>query len=190
MPKGQRAPLFDIIPLAGFTMPLEAGVRLDGGSMPRKQSSITAITQPSPDHMTRAEILALFDRRQIAYDSLDAAALAADYAESCFVDSPTGGTHTGRAAVENVLRTVFDAFLDMKTRTETLVIDGSQVAQALTIEGTNIGGFLGVSASGRPFRVAAVFLYELKDRQIVRERRIYDFTGLLTQIGVLKTKPV
>jgi hypothetical protein len=35
-----------------------------------------------------------------------------------------------------------------------------------------------------------VFMYELKDRKIVRERRIYDFTGLLVQIGLLKAKPV
>jgi len=85
---------------------------------------------------------------------------------------------------------VFDAFLDMKVQTDSLVIDGNRVAQALSIEGTNMGGFLGLSASGKPFHLAAVFLYELKDRQIVRERRIYDFTGMLTQIGVLKTKPV
>jgi steroid delta-isomerase-like uncharacterized protein len=140
--------------------------------------------------MTRADIVAFFDRRQTAYDNLDAATLAADYAADCMVDSPTGGTHTGRAAVEKVLQTVFDAFLDMKTRTDSLVIDGHHVAQALSIEGTNIGGFMGLSASGKPFRLPAVFLYELRDRQIVRERRIYDFTGLLTQIGVLKTKPV
>ena len=29
----------------------------------------------------------------------------------------------------------------------------------------------------------------LKDGQIARERRIYDFTGLLVQIGLLKAKP-
>jgi steroid delta-isomerase-like uncharacterized protein len=140
--------------------------------------------------MTRADIVAFFDARQRAYDNLDAAALASGYADTCLVDSPTGGTHTGRAAVQKVLQAVFDAFLDMKVRTDSLVIDGNRVAQALSIEGTNMGGFLGLSASGKPFRVAAVFLYEFKDRRIVRERRIYDFTGLLTQIGVLKTKPV
>jgi steroid delta-isomerase-like uncharacterized protein len=140
--------------------------------------------------MTRAEIAAFFDRRQIANDNLDAATLAEDYADDCIVDSPFGGTHTGRAAAKRVLQGVFDAFLDMKTHTESLVIDGDRVAQALSIEGTNIGGFMGLPASGKPFRLAAVFLYELKDRHIVRERRIYDFTGMLTQIGVLKTKPV
>ena len=158
--------------------------------MPRQQSGITAGTQPSQGHMKRAEVVAFFDRRQRAYDNLDAAALAADYADDCFVDSPTGGTHTSRAAIKKVQQGVFDAFLDMKTRTDSLVIDGNLVVQALSIEGTNIGGFLGLPASGKPFRLDAVFLYELKDRQIVREYRIYEFTGMLTQIGVLKPKPV
>lgn len=82
-----------------------------------------------------------------------------------------------------------DAFLDMKTLTDELIVDGNHVAQLLNIEGTDLGGFLGMPASGKPFRLAAVFLHELDDHQIVRERRIYDFTGLLMQIGVLKAKP-
>ena len=60
--------------------------------MPHEQSSISAGTQPSQGYMTRAEVVAFFDRRQIAYDNLDAATLAADYADDCIVDSPTGGT--------------------------------------------------------------------------------------------------
>jgi hypothetical protein len=37
--------------------------------------------------------------------------------------------------------------------------------------------------------MSAVFFYELKHGRIVRERRIYDFTGMLVQIGILKAKP-
>lgn len=140
--------------------------------------------------MTREEIVALFDRRQEALDNLDATTLAADYAHDCVVESPMAGTHQGRAAVERVFRAVFDAFLDHRVRTESLVIDGNRVAQVLTLEGTDIGGFMGLPPSGKGFRVPAVFFFELRDRQIVRERRIYDFTGLLVQIGVLKAKPV
>jgi ketosteroid isomerase-like protein len=48
---------------------------------------------------------------------------------------------------------------------------------------------MGLPPTGKPFRLPAVFLYELRDGRIVRERRIYDFTGLLVQVGVLKAKP-
>lgn len=140
--------------------------------------------------MTRDEIVAFFDRRRELYDDFDAAALAADYADDAVIDSPIAGVHTGRPAAEQALRAVFAAFLDRKMTTESLLIDGDRVAQVVTIEGTNIGELMGLPPTGKPFRFTIVFLYELKDRRIVRERRIYDFTGLLVQIGVLKAKPV
>ena len=140
--------------------------------------------------MTREEIVAFFNRRQEALDDLDAATIAADYTEDCIVESPMGGTHQGRAAVERVYQAVFDAFLDHKIQTESLVIDGNRVAQVLSLEGTDIGGFMGLPPTGKGFRVPAVFLFELRDRLIVRERRIYDFTGLLVQLGRLKTRHV
>jgi steroid delta-isomerase-like uncharacterized protein len=140
--------------------------------------------------MTREEIVGFFERRQGLYDNLDAPALAADYAADAVIESPSAGIHTGRAAAERSLRAVFGAFLDMKVKMDGLVIDGDRVAQALSIEGTHIGEFMGVPPSGKPFRLTAVFGYELEAGQIVRERRIYDFTGLLVQIGMLKAKPV
>jgi steroid delta-isomerase-like uncharacterized protein len=157
--------------------------------MAREHSRTFSTASPTEGQMTREEIVALFDRREEAYDDLDAVALAADYADDCIVDTPSAGTHEGRAAVERVLRSVFEAFPDVKVRTERLVIDGDHVAQLVNIAGTDLGKFLGVEATGKSFRLAASFFFELKGRQIVRERRIYDFTGLLVQIGVLKAKP-
>jgi predicted ester cyclase len=92
--------------------------------------------------------------------------------------------------VEHTLKAVFAAFLDCTIKTESLLIDGDRVAHALAIAGTHIGEFMGLPPSRKSFRIKAVFLYELRDRKIVHERRIYDFTGLLMQIGVLKAKPV
>jgi steroid delta-isomerase-like uncharacterized protein len=138
--------------------------------------------------MMRDAIAAIFDRRRAAYDNQDAVTLAADYAVDCVIESPSGGIHHGRAAAERVLRSVFDA-LDVKMHQDVLLIDGDLVAQVLTLEGTDDGQFLGLPPTGKSFRVPAVFLYTLKDGQIASERRIYDFTGLLMQVGLLKAKP-
>ena len=139
--------------------------------------------------MTREEIAAFFQRRQQMYDALDAAGLARDYADDAVIESPMAGTHTGHTAAEEALRGVFSAFLDWKVTTDALLIDGDRIAQAGTIEGTQIGYFMGLPPSGKHFRAPLMALYELRDRKIVHERRIYDFTGLLLQIGVLKAKP-
>jgi len=156
--------------------------------MTRDESTVMIGAEQSATRMTREEIVAFFDRRQQAIDRLDAAALAADYAEDCIVESPTAGTHQGRAAVEKVLRAWFAAFLDLKVHSDSLLIDGNRVSQLVSTEGTDMGGFMGLPASGKSFRIFTVLLFEFKDRQIVHERRIYDFTGLLVQIGVLKAK--
>ena len=138
--------------------------------------------------MTRDQISDMFERRRAAYDRQDATALAADYAVDCVVESPSGGTHQGRAAVEQVLRVVFNA-LNVRVHQQAVIIDGDAVAQVVSIEGQDVGRFLGLAPTGKSFRVPGVFLYDLQDGQIVRERRIYDFTGVLIQIGLLKAKP-
>ena len=138
--------------------------------------------------MTPAEISAFFARRQEAWDTLDAAVLASDYTSDCRLESPTAGIVRGRLGVEQVFRAWFDAFLDLKTTGTLLVVDGAHVAQLIEVEGTDIGGFMGLPATGKTAHFTAVCIFEFRDRLIARERRIYDFTGVLIQIGVLKTK--
>ena len=139
--------------------------------------------------MTRDAISAIFERRRASYAAQDAAALARDYSDDCVVESPSGGTHHGPAAAERVLRAVFDA-LDARLHHESLLIDGDSVAEIVFFEGTDSGQFLGLPPTGKSFRVPCVLLYKLRDGKITHERRIYDFTGMLVQIGLLKTKPI
>jgi predicted ester cyclase len=150
----------------------------------------TTVTQENPlqSGMTRAEIEAFFKRRQEAYEDLDAKALAADYAESAVIESPMTGVHTGREAEKNI-RTFFEAFLDVTMSWDEVVIDGDVVVTILSSEGTHMRELLGFEPTGKRFQLSIANVYRLKDRKIVHERRIYDFTGLLVQIGVLKAKP-
>jgi steroid delta-isomerase-like uncharacterized protein len=148
-----------------------------------------AATVAGPSGLTRAEIEALFARRQDDYDNLDAASLAGDYADDVVIDSPLSGQH-GRAEAQHNIEAVFKAFLDFTVTTEALIVDGARVAQVATLEGSNIGGLLGVPPTGKSFRIPAVLVYELRDGKIVHERRVYDLTGVLVQVGVLKAKPV
>jgi predicted ester cyclase len=137
--------------------------------------------------MSRDEITAFFKRRQEAYEDLDAKTLAADYTEDALIESPSTGVHRGRDA-EKGLRVVFDAFLDITIQVDSFVIDGDVVVTISSVEGTHMRDFLGFEATGKRFQMSMAFVHHLKDRKIVRERRIYDFTGLLLQIGILKAK--
>ena len=141
--------------------------------------------------MTRDEITALFARRQQEWDRGDASALTADYAEDGVVESPlAGGRASGREAIEKLYATYFAGFPDFKLEQEQLLIDGDAVALVGRALGTDTGGFMGMAPTGRSVNVPIVFVYQLRDGWIVRERRVYDFTGMLVQVGVIKAKPV
>ncbi len=103
--------------------------------------------------------------------------------------SPTGGVLEGRAEIERVYTLLFSAFPDITTHEETSVIDGDRAVQILQFSGTHAGEFFGVSATHRHVEVTVACVMTLADDRIVEERRIYDFTGLLVQVGVLKAKP-
>jgi steroid delta-isomerase-like uncharacterized protein len=140
--------------------------------------------------MTRDETLRFFTRRQEAHDRRDAPALAADHAPDGTVESPAaGGIVRGRAAIEGIYRAWFQAFPDVVFENDEPLIDGDRVALATTLVGTDLGGFMEMPPTGKPFRLRVVRLYTLANGQIATERRIYDFTGMLVQIGLLKAKP-
>lgn len=133
--------------------------------------------------MTVEEIKAFFAAHQQAYNNHDVGAIASHYGEDCIVESPIAGTVVGRRAVESVTRVLFGAFPDLKVETDELLIMGDRVVQTGTSSGTDTGGFGGLPPTGRPFRIGVVFLFTVRDRRIVRERRTYDFSGFLLQLA-------
>jgi steroid delta-isomerase-like uncharacterized protein len=139
--------------------------------------------------MTRPEIIGVIERRVEASNRCDVAALTALHAENGVVESLIAGTVEGRAAIGDVYRAWFTAFPDVVVTADELIVEGNRAVQVATITGTDLGGFMGVPATGKPFRMPIVFLFTFADGLIAYERRIYDFTGLLLQIGVLKAKP-
>jgi uncharacterized protein (TIGR02246 family) len=139
--------------------------------------------------MTRDAILALIDRRRAAWNARDAAALAATHAPNGSVSSPTGGVLEGRAEIERIYRIWLTAFPDVVFEPIDLLIDGNRAVQIARLTATHSGDFFGLAPTGRRFEVQAAQLLTMADDLVTDERRIYDFTGVLVQIGVLKAKP-
>ncbi len=112
------------------------------------------------------------------------------YSTDCVVESPmaAGAVHGGQALAK-VHQALFDAFPDLTLTLDSLLIDGDKVAVSYVMSGTHTSGFMGLAPSGKPFRVPVATVSTVSDGLIVAERRIYDFTGMLVQIGVLKARP-
>jgi uncharacterized protein (TIGR02246 family) len=139
--------------------------------------------------MTRDEILTLVTRRNAAWAAHDAAALAKCHAANGTVASPVGGVLDGRDEIERIYRLWFSAFPDIHMEQDALLIDGDRVVMVARMAGTHSGDFFGLAPTGRPMEFQVALLMTVADGFIVDERRIYDFTGLLVQVGVLKAKP-
>ena len=139
--------------------------------------------------MTREQIVALAQLMIRATNVQDAATLASTHSEDAVVHSPMFGEVRGRAAIEKSYRDLFRAFPDWTFEQLELIIDGNRVAQLFTSEATHSSDLFGVEATGRKFKIQGVLIYELRDGKIATERRLYDFTSLLLQVGVLKAKP-
>lgn len=139
--------------------------------------------------MTRDEILTLVERRQAAWAAGDAAGLARTHAEDGTVTSPVGGVLEGRAEIERVYRLWFSAFPDIQMQQDTLLIDGDRVVLVARMIGTHSGDFFGLPPTGRHVEAQVALVLTVAGGVVTDERRIYDFTGVLVQVGFLKAKP-
>ena len=139
--------------------------------------------------MTHDEIASLVERRFAALNSRDIETVMSLHAVDGVVDSPLGGHAKGPEAIRKVLDAWMASFPDAQFESEKPIVDGDRAAQVAMVKGTDIGGFMGLPPTGKKFTMPIVFLFTFKDGKIQHERRVYDFTGLMIQLGVLKAKP-
>ena len=141
--------------------------------------------------MNRDDIAALFAHRADLWARRDAAALAAHYAETATAHSPMQGRVEGRPRIQEIYVSWFTSFPDLVHTSKALLIDGDRVAQFFNIRGTQSAPFGGVPATGRRFDINGAMLYTMgPDGLFTHVDRVYDVTGMLVQLGVLKGKPV
>ena len=139
--------------------------------------------------MTRDDILALLVRRNAAFKARDSATLASLHAQNGVVASPAGGVQEGHEDIHRVYRVWFAVFPDIIFHEDGQLVDENRAVQILRFSGTHAGEFFGLPATGRHVEVTMVCVLTFRDGLISEERRIYDFTGMLVQLGVLKAKP-
>jgi len=124
-----------------------------------------------------------------AMKARDLETLVALASPDCVAESMLTGQLSGREGIRQIFREVFKAFPDFAVHAQETLIDEDRGVLVLTSAGTDLGGFMGLPPTGRAFRVAVVIVLTVANDQVVRYRSVYDFTGLLVQVGILKAKP-
>lgn len=140
--------------------------------------------------MTREELQTFIERYMEIWQRHDPAAIAARHAAHGVVESPMYATLRGRKAIEEAARAFFTSFPDATFTYEATVIDPPRIALFTRVDATHINDFFGLPGTNRRIEFRNSRLFEVgADGLIEHERRIYDFTGLLVQMGVLRAKP-
>ena len=141
--------------------------------------------------MTNDQIAAFIGRHATAWNRRAPAALAQNHAKDGVIVSPMFGRVEGRAQIRSTYAALFAAFPDWEIRYDEPIVDGSRVAVFFSVGATHEGDFMGLAGGGRRCAFEGISLFHLgPDMLIAEERRVYDFTGLLTQLHVLRVRPV
>lgn len=140
--------------------------------------------------MTRTEVQAAVERYMDIWRERAPAALADCHAPDGIVESPMYATLHGRKAIQEAYRAFFTSFPDAAHVVEAIIIDPPQVATFATINPTHANEFFGLPGTNRRIEFRISVLMTMNEQGFIsHERRIYDFTGVLVQIGVLRAKP-
>jgi C-1 hydroxylase len=139
--------------------------------------------------LTHTDLRAFVDRYITVQQRRDPAELAAFHAEDGIVESPMYGTLVGRAAVEEAWRAFFRSFPDATFDVEQVIVEPPDLAVFATVTATHVNEFFGLPGTNRRIDFRGARLMRMDGDLIAQERRIYDFTGILVQVGVLRAKP-
>lgn len=88
----------------------------------------------------------------------------------------------GYISVLNMMR---GAMPDVKREAEEFIAEGDKIMIRFTMSGTQTQPFMGIPATGKPVKVTAMNIYELRNGKIIREHGLPDLFSMLQQLGAL-----
>jgi steroid delta-isomerase-like uncharacterized protein len=121
-----------------------------------------------------------------AWNAHDADRLAALYAPDFEEDDVAQArTQHGPDAVRRLMRLYLRAFPDLRILSDSVIIQGDQIAFAWTLCGTHRGTLMNIPPTGRGVRIRGVSLITVAEGRIHRATRIWDMAGMLRAFGLL-----
>ncbi len=108
-----------------------------------------------------------------------------EFAAELYGEKYTNTFGTGPSARVGPIRRYHTAFPDLHLEIEELIVAGDTVILRLTFRGTDTGGYLGRSPTGRAVEEWVVTIMHFEGDKVVREWIGADKLGLFIQLGVV-----
>lgn len=99
---------------------------------------------------------------------------------------PLPGQRTGLDGIKDRYTMLING-LDPHFTIEDMIAEGDKVAVRWTNSGTNVGEFLGMPATGRPYSIAGIDIYRLEDGKLAEHWHVVDQLAQMQQLGLLPT---
>lgn len=140
--------------------------------------------------MTREELQQTARQYVKAWQDRDPTAIAQHHAPDGIMESPIYSTLKGRKAIEEAARAFFTSFPDATFAIDAVIVDAPHIAIFTTVNATHVKEFFGMAGTSRHLQLPTAWLLELNDDGLIGfGRRVYDFTGILLTVGILRAKP-
>lgn len=140
--------------------------------------------------MTRDDIQTFVNKLMELYERADERALTACYTDDATVDSPMLGRRSGVEQIQGSFHDLFRVLANWRITVDNTVIDAvnGRAVVLVTAQATHAGDMFGYPASRRRITLRTALYFVFSGGRIASETRLYDFTGLLLQLGVLTAK--
>ena len=101
-----------------------------------------------------------------------------------FVDhNPNPGQAPGGNGAMHAIDEMYKAFPDLKMQVQQVVAEGDWVAARVFVVGTHKGTWMGIAATGKPFRVGGIDMLKVKNGQVVERWGFFDTQSLQQQLS-------
>ncbi len=97
----------------------------------------------------------------------------------------TGPSIIGQAMVVEWYTKFAAAFPDWHTTIDDLVAEGDKVVVRMTSNGTHLGDYQAIRATGKPYTQHAIVIYCLTNGKIVEGRLQTDMLSMMQQLGLM-----
>ena len=84
-----------------------------------------------------------------------------------------------KAAMDRVSKGLADAHFQV----DDMIAEGERVAVRVTASARQVGGFMGMPASGRTYEIGEIHIFRVRDGKVSEHWHQFDTAGLMKQLG-------
>ena len=123
---------------------------------------------------------------QVIWTDGDVSRIGEFYAENFRANYPMTNWGTGLEGAKNLALEIRAGFPDYRERIDELIDAGDRIVVRLTIQGTHLGDYGGLPATGKSVEFTDVTICRIENGRIAEQSGLSDLLTLFVQLGLIE----